>query len=77
MTPVFQSTVSTPSLSPPLQVVTWFHNDLIIIIMMVVVVMMMMMMIMMMMMMMIDKKAHKSKTCSPAYVPHWCPISLH
>ena len=66
MTPVFQSTVSTPSLSPPLQVVTWFHNDLIIIIMMVVVVMMM-----------IDKKAHKSKTCSPAYVPHWCPISLH
>ena len=46
MTPVFQSTVSTPSLSPPLQVVTWFHIDLIIIIMMVVVVMMMMMMMM-------------------------------
>ena len=67
MTPVFQSTVSTPSLSPPLQVVTWFHIDLIIIIMMVV----------MVTMMMIDKKAHESKTCSPAYVPHWCPISLH
>ena len=46
MTPVFQSTVSTPSLSPPLQVVTWFHNDLIIIIIMMVVVVVM-----------IDKKA--------------------